>query len=170
MRCRSCLHGTLTGASPVSEDASSQRRHIGPLGAGAGGAPGWAGARGGRQVRMGGRGGTAARGPGPATATAPEEAPVEAAAGVVVAAGGGGGGCCRLAKESSSALSVNSKATYSSSQASMAGSLAVRLYASRGPGGRRSPRSPALAPGRDAPRRPATHTHARTHTHTHTRH
>ena len=37
-------------------------------------------------MRMGGRGGTAARGPGPATATAPEEAPVEAAAGVVVAA------------------------------------------------------------------------------------
>ena len=100
--------------------------------------------------------------------TAREEAPVEAAAAVVVAAGVGGGGCCRLAKESSSALSVNSKATYSSSQASMAGSLALRLYASRGPGGRRSPRSPALAPGRDAPRRPATHTHARTHTHTHT--
>ena len=91
-RCRSCLHGTLTGASQAPDDDSSPCRHAGPLGTGAGGAPGRAGAHGCRQVHTGGSGGTAACGPGLATATAPEEAPVEAAAAVVVVEAGRGEG------------------------------------------------------------------------------
>ena len=87
----------------------------------------------------------------------------------------GGGRGRRREKESLYALSANSKATHSSSQVSMAGSLAMRLYASCGLAGSRSLCSPAPAPGHAASHRPAqphkhmhARTHARTHSHTHT--
>nr|CAI9705538.1 unnamed protein product [Rangifer tarandus platyrhynchus] len=86
---RSCSRGTFTGANQAPDDASSRRRRAGPRGAGSGGAPDRPRARGRRKAPMGGRGSTAARGPGPTTATAPEEARVELAAAVGGVAGAG---------------------------------------------------------------------------------